>query len=110
MKGDGIIFAGYIGCTAYNYNAGGPILRREDDLVITPICANPLSKIPIISNGDFYIEVMKSSATLDYDNARAGVLYEGDNFTVGLSPNKIKVVKLSKRENLSDKLERLYQY
>lgn len=48
-RGDGLLLCTPSGSTAYNLSAGGPVLMPEMDLlVLTPICPQSLSAVPIV--------------------------------------------------------------
>ena len=48
-RGDGLIVCTPSGSTAYNLSAGGPVLLPEmDALVLTPICPQALSAVPLV--------------------------------------------------------------
>ena len=106
VKGDGLICASRLGSTAYNLNVYGPILRI-DAMVVTPISARVP---PIVTDEDLLIEITKNSGRLEYDSAPPFEIGPGDYFTVGLSEETVKIVRLKKRESFHEKLERLSEY
>lgn len=97
LKGDGVIFSGQIGSTAYNYFAHGPIIYGLDAIVVTPILAN--YDVSVVSKRDFYTEVTKNAATIEYDGIELGKLFTGDSFIVEESDKKVKVISLRRRES-----------
>ncbi|MDQ1280337.1 MAG: kinase [Thermoproteota archaeon] len=108
LKGDGVVFSGQIGSTAYNFFAGGPIIHRADVIIVTPLSAN--YNTSIVSEGEFCVEVTKSEGSIEYDGFTLGRLVKGEDFTVGKSTEKIKVIHLRPRESFSEKLVRLHLF
>jgi len=108
VRGDGVIFTGQMGSTAYNYFAHGPILFDLDAVVVTPISAN--YTFSIVSDRDFHVKVLKNVGILECDGVNVTKLYGGDSFTVTRSDRVVKVVRLKRRENFSDKLARLERF
>lgn len=108
LKGDGVIFSGQIGSTAYNYSAHGPIIYEMDAIAVTPITAN--YTISVVSKKNFYTEVTKNAAILEYDGIELDKLSSGDSFTVEESDKKVKVISLRRRESFSQKLARLHVF
>ena len=63
--GDGVIIATASGSTAYNLNAGGPIVSPGiDALCITPICPQSLSFKPVVVNAVAGISIRVSTANV----------------------------------------------
>ena len=108
IKGDGVIFSRQIGSTAYNFSAHGPIIYGVDVIAITPISAN--FKFSIISKGDFYVQVTKNIGSLQCDGVEINKFSKGELFTVRRSNSVVKVIKLTKTEAFSTKLERLLKF
>lgn len=57
-KADGIIIASPSGSTAYNFSAGGPVIKPDLDLmVITPICPHKVYSRSSVVSGDDIISI-----------------------------------------------------
>jgi len=108
LKGDGVIFSGQIGSTAYNYFAHGPIIYGLDAIVVTPILAS--YDVSVVSKKVFYTEVTKNIATLESDGVELGKLSTGDSFIVEESDKKVKIITLRKKESFSQKFSRLHRF
>jgi len=108
LRGDGIVFSGQIGSTAYNFFAHGPIIHGVDTIAVTPISAN--YKVSIVSGKEFYVEVTKNVGSIEYDGVELGILSKGESFTVRKSDKKLRIIRLRRRESFSEKLARLHTF
>lgn len=108
LRGDGVVFSGQIGSTAYNFFAHGPIIHKADVIAVTPLSAN--YNTSIVGEGEFSVEVTKNEGSIEYDGIALERLIKGENFTVGKSDEKIKVIRLKRRESFSEKLARLHLF
>jgi NAD kinase len=111
IGGDGLLITGMIGSTAYNRSAGGPIITSPDVMCATFINSDSPYNNPIVFSTESEIEVSveKYTCVLRADSDYVAKLGPADTFKVRKSDRKIRFVKLnSRRENLADKLERLY--
>ncbi|UCH02362.1 MAG: NAD(+)/NADH kinase [Candidatus Bathyarchaeota archaeon] len=108
LKGDGVIFSGQIGSTAYNFIANGPIIYGLDIITVTPIMAN--YRTSVVCNKEFYVEITKNIGYIEYDGIKLDELSKGDSFTIKKSDKKIQIIKLKEKESFSKKLSRLFNF
>jgi len=73
FRADGLIIATPTGSTAYNFAAGGPVLKPDAQMVIiTPICPQAPIARPVVVSVDDCIEIYVShgpQATISFDGA-----------------------------------------
>ncbi|MDR2183303.1 MAG: NAD(+)/NADH kinase [Clostridiales bacterium] len=71
FRSDGLIVATPTGSTAYNFAAGGPVLKPDAQMVIvTPICPQSPSVRPVVVSVDNCVEICvshPSQATISFD-------------------------------------------
>lgn len=103
FTGDGMLICTATGSTAYNQNAGGPILMPcAENAVITPICAMTFigSSLVTCPQDEIFIRIEKDSVretgspVLLTDGRETVELKTGDTVTLRISPNKINMIKL----------------
>jgi NAD+ kinase len=59
VRGDGLILATPVGSTGHNLSAGGPILPRDEHMVVvTPICAHTLTQRPLVDSAHKHYEMV----------------------------------------------------
>ncbi|WP_157891439.1 NAD(+)/NADH kinase [Candidatus Mancarchaeum acidiphilum] len=110
MAGDGMLITSTIGSTAYNMSANGPIILDEGTMCLTFLNASGPFKNSIIVNSGatIYAKVAKYKGILKSDEKTIATLSKGDEFSVSLSDNALKVVKFNGLyETFSEKLEKL---
>lgn len=65
-KSDGIIVSSPTGSTAYNFSAGGPILKPDlDTMVITPICPHKIYSRSSVVSGDDLVSIQIDDSSQD---------------------------------------------
>ena len=103
FQADGLITATATGSTAYNYSAGGPLLTPEaEGLVLTPICARPADRVPLVTGGSERITVEihmppenppGAAACLEIDGCLRYDLLEGDRVEIGRSGRQLSMIR-----------------
>lgn len=77
-RGDGLILCTPSGSTAYNLSAGGPVLMPEMELmVLTPICAQSLSAVPIVISSHDHVTVCWHMSSRDGSEERPDLTADG---------------------------------
>jgi NAD+ kinase len=112
-KADGLIVSTPTGSTAYSLAAGGPIIYPVvEAFVITPICPHTLTNRPLVIPNSARVEVDfradDESVYLTLDGQVGVQLKNGDRVSVAKSPNKLRLVRPSKKtyfEILRNKLK-----
>lgn len=103
FTGDGMLICTATGSTAYNQNAGGPILMPcAENAVITPICAMTFigSSLVTCPGDEIFIRIEKDSVreigspVLLTDGSENLELKTGDTVTLRISPHKINMIRL----------------
>ncbi len=110
MAGDGMLITSTIGSTAYNMSANGPIILNKGTMCLTFLNASGPFKNSIIVNSDakIYVRLAKYRGILKSDEKDIAILSKGDEFSVSLSDEVLKVVKFNTLyETFSEKLEKL---
>lgn len=110
MSGDGLLVSGRVGSTAYNRNAGGPIILSPKVICLTFLFVESPFSNPIVLDNDseLFIEVVKGKGMLTYDNIDIGEAAPGDHFSIKQSDKPIKMIRLDGfREDFSQKLARM---
>lgn len=104
FTGDGMLICTATGSTAYNQNAGGPILMPQaENAVITPICARTFigSSLVTCPEDEIFIRIEKDSVreignpVLLTDGRHPRELKTGDTVTLRISPYKVNMIKLA---------------
>jgi len=103
IRADGLIIATPTGSTAYNFAAGGPVLKPDAQMVIlTPICPQSPSARPVVVAVEKAIEVRIShgpQATISFDGTIVGTTdvatVAADGFEIIVHPNEYqtKIIK-----------------
>jgi NAD+ kinase len=103
FRADGIIVATPTGSTAYNFAAGGPVLKPDAQMVIlTPICPQSPSARSVVVSVDEDIEIRVSHApqsTVSFDGAIVSTSevaeVADDGFSIAVRPNdyRTKIIK-----------------
>ncbi len=89
---DGIIIATPTGSTAYNLNAGGPIIEPTAQMiVITPLCANVFSKSSIVFSANDVIDIEVTRA-----EDKSAVIFDGDIHPPTYMGSHIRIQKSEK--------------
>ncbi len=117
---DGLITATATGSTAYNYSAGGPLLTPEaEGLVLTPICARPADRVPLVTGGGERITVEirmppenepDAAACLEIDGCLKYDLLEGDLVDMRRSGHQLSMIRTGSDDfydRLRERLTRL---
>ncbi len=110
VAGDGVVVTGEIGSTAYNRSAMGPILLSNKVMCVTFLNTDgPYRNSLVVDSGSVIeIEIAKYNGMLRYDGIDAGIVNEGDAFSVSTSDRILKIVKMRfKKETLGEKMERI---
>lgn len=103
FRGDGMLICTATGSTAYNQNAGGPILMPQaENAVITPICARTFIGSSLVTcPGDrIFVRIEQDGARetaghmLLTDGRNPRELRTGDTVTLSISPQKVNMIKL----------------
>ncbi len=104
FTGDGMLICTATGSTAYNQNAGGPILMPcAENSVITPICARTFigSSLVTCPRDEIFVRIEKDSVrelgnpVLLTDGLEELELKTGDTVTMRISEHKINMIKLA---------------
>ena len=103
FRADGLIIATPTGSTAYNFAAGGPVLKPDARMVIiTPICPQSPNARSVVVSVDNHVEIRVSraaQATVSFDgvimDADEVAHVEGDGFSIAIRPNDYhtKIIK-----------------
>jgi len=101
-KSDGLILSTPTGSTAYSLAAGGPIVYPSvEAFVVTPICPHTLTNRPLVIPDSATIEIdfkaEDDAVFLTLDGQIGIELVRGDHIRVRKAPNKLMLVRPSKK-------------
>jgi NAD+ kinase len=101
-KSDGLILSTPTGSTAYSLAAGGPIVYPTvEAFVVSPICPHTLTNRPIVIPDSATIEIdfkaEDDAVFLTLDGQIGIELVRGDHIRVRKAPNKLMLVRPSKK-------------
>ena len=87
LKADALIISSPTGSTAYNLEAGGPILHPEvRAIVTTPVCSHSLTSRPLIFSDDqqlcFRVRLRENNVVLTVDGVNRGEISFDDEVIV----------------------------
>ena len=107
LRADGLIIATPTGSTAYNFAAGGPVLKPDAHMVIlTPICPqSPSARSVVVSvNDSVCIHILHGTkATISFDGVNVETPQvahiQDDGFSINISPNDARA-RIIKTNNL----------
>lgn len=95
---DGLIVATPTGSTAYSLSAGGPVVDPSmAALVVTPVVPHPVPIKTLVLDGERTLDIVVRTdydAILAVDGGPAHDLADGDHVRVGLSPHRVRFLRL----------------
>ncbi|MDO4586410.1 MAG: NAD(+)/NADH kinase [Planctomycetia bacterium] len=108
--GDGLIISTPVGSTAHNLSSGGPILRKDlDVVVISPISPHTLSYRPVVdsANRSYEIRVVNREVYVVIDGDSSLTIIPGDRVLIRKWDHYFKMIRVPGRShylNLREKL------
>ncbi len=95
--GDGLIVSTPTGSTAHNLSSGGPILRRDLNVIaVSPISPHSLSYRPVIDSADrtYELSVLTRPVYLVVDGESELMMYPGDRAIIRKAPFAAHLIRI----------------